>query len=385
MSDWNRIRYIAILLLCVFMVSCTGNKEDTVGQQAHKEKETILNPKQQMNVKQITITAIGDILIHDRVYYDAKTEHGYDFTPMLEKVKPFLNDTTITFANQETMIGGEAIGLSGYPSFNSPTEIGDALKEAGVDVVSIANNHTLDRGEEAIQNAIKYWEKIDMMYMGAYKNKKDQDTLRVYETKEGLSVAFLAYTYGTNGISVPKGKDYLVNYIDKGTIAKAIAEAEEKADVTILSLHFGKEYERMPNQEQKDLVQFAADQGVAVVLGHHPHVLQPAEWVEGKGGNETLVIYSLGNFLSGQYEMYRRIGGIAKFTIKQTITENDVTTEVTNPKFMATYVNDDDESNYEIIPMYQLTDDILKDAKEHYKGIKDHLSQWMPELEFIEE
>jgi poly-gamma-glutamate synthesis protein (capsule biosynthesis protein) len=334
--------------------------------------------------KEITLTAVGDILIHDRVYDDAETEKGYDFMPMLKRVTPFLNDTTITFANQETMIGGEKLGLSGYPAFNSPTEIGDALKEVGVDVVSIANNHTLDRGEDAIQSAIGYWDKIGMMYVGAYQDQEDHDTLRVYETEEGVSVAFLAYTYGTNGIKVPKGKDYLINYIDKNAIAKAIDEAQEKADVTVLSLHFGEEYERMPNQEQKELVQFAADRGVEIVLGHHPHVLQPVEWVEGKDGNKTFVIYSLGNFLSGQYETVRRIGGMVKITIKQTVTEDEETIEVIDPAFLLTYVHDDDEHNYEIIPMYELTDDVLKDADNQYQEMKDHMSQWMPELKFLE-
>lgn len=384
MQGMKRLGISIIIILCIILTACSSStstvekEKDTTGERDESNEPEVIE-------KEITLTAVGDILIHDRVYDDAETSDGYDFMPMLEKVEPFLNDTTITFANQETMIGGESIGLSGYPSFNSPTEIGDALKQVGVDVVSIANNHTLDRGEKAIQNAIKHWEKIDMMYTGAYKDEADRDHIRIYETDENISVAFLAYTYGTNGIPVPDGKDYLVNFIDKDVLASDIAEAKEKADVTVLSLHFGEEYERMPNQEQKDLVQFAADQGVEVVLGHHPHVLQPVEWVEGEDGNETFVIYSLGNFLSGQYEHHRRIGGIAKITIKQTIMEGEETIEVVDPQFMPTYVNDNDENNYKVIPMYQLTDDILKDAEKHYEKTKDHMSQWMPELEFMEE
>src|SRR5690625_6731690 len=141
----------------------------------------------------------------------------------------------------------------------------------------------------------------------------------------------------------------------------------------------------MPNDEQKDLAQFAADRGVDIVLGHHPHVLQPAEWVEGKDGDETYVIYSLENFLSGQYEHYRRIGRIAKLTIKQTITEDEEAIEVVDPQFMPTYVHDQDENNYEVIPMYQLSNKKLKDAEKHYEEIKEHMGQWMPELKFLEE
>lgn len=204
------------------------------------------------------------------------------FSPMLKKVEPYLSDATITTANQESMIGGLELGLSTYPTFNSPKEIGNSLKDAGVDVVMMANNHTLDRGEMAIQQAITHWESLDMMYVGAYKDHADQKQTRIIETEEGISVAFLNYTYGTNGIPVPEDKPYLVNLIDQEQMAEDIAKAEAEADIMVLNLHFGNEYERVPNEEQKKLVQFAADHGVHAVIGHHPHVLQPAAWVEGK-------------------------------------------------------------------------------------------------------
>ncbi|WP_106494821.1 CapA family protein [Lentibacillus sp. Marseille-P4043] len=373
-----------LILVFIFLAACASDKNVDTKMEKHREKEvTKLEPKE--TVKQITLSAIGDILIHDRVYNDAVVGDGYDFLPMLDKVRPFLNDTTITVANQETMIGGEEIGLSSYPAFNSPIEVGDALKEVGVDVVSIANNHTLDRGEEAIQQAIRNWETIDMMYTGAYKDKKDSKDIRVYQTDEGISVAFLAYTYGTNGIPVPNGKDYLVNLIDKEEMASAINKAKKQADVTVLSLHFGNEYERLPNDKQKDLAQFAADNGVDIVIGHHPHVLQPLKWVEGKKGNKTLVAYSLGNFLSGQDERYNRIGGILQLTIKQiTSVDGEKNTEVTDPKFMPTFVKFHNETDYRVVPMYQLTNEELKDAKKQYQEIREHMSQWMPRLKFVE-
>ncbi|MUK89744.1 CapA family protein [Ornithinibacillus sp. L9] len=385
----KKVKTVLIMFLCMLLVACSGSYAN------NQEPKTVSNhngklvnndkTKEPISViQEITFSAIGDMLIHSPVYNDAKTAEGYDFTPMLKKVKPYIEDSTISFANQETMIGGEGLGLSSYPAFNSPTEVGDALKWAGVNVVSIANNHTLDRGEEAIQEAIKHWEKIDMMYTGAYKDKADQSNLRVYETDEGISVAFLSYTYGTNGIPVPDGKDYLVNLIDRERMAMEIEEAKEQADVIALSLHFGNEYERMPNQEQKDLVQYAADQGVHVVIGHHPHVLQPLEWVTGESGNKTLVAYSLGNFLSGQDEFYRQIGGILKFSITKSLKGNEKDIEIHTPQFVPTYVKYENWGDYEVIPMYQLTENDLKDAHRHYEEIKAHVSQWMPELKFIE-
>lgn len=375
-------QYKLLLFLSFFIIFITACSNDR--SMLHKERSYAIQEKE-IETTEVTVSAIGDMLIHRRVYNDAKTDSGYDFMPMLQHVEKYLNDTTITFANQETMIGGEELGLSTYPTFNSPKAVGDALKEIGVNVVSLANNHTLDRGEEVIQSAIRHWETIDMMYVGAYKDEVDRNNLRIFQTDEGISVAFLAYTYGTNGIPVPEGRDFLVNLIDKELMASEIKEAKKQADVIILSLHFGNEYERYPSEEQKDLVQFAADQGVHAVLGHHPHVLQPIDWVEGENGNQTFVVYSLGNFLSGQDKLYRQIGGIVKFTIRKVSVVGKDRIEIVEPKFLPTYVSMENNSNYQVLPMFELTNDTLSNSKKHYNEIKEHMSQWMPELQFIEE
>ncbi|SDR05613.1 CapA family protein [Virgibacillus salinus] len=392
MKRGKLVWFLLGLLLCVLIAACSDKEPEET---AEPENEETTEPKKPVVPKEtkepeevhkeITISAIGDMLIHNTVYEDAQTDSGYNFMSMLERVKPFLNDTTITFANQETMIGGKLLGLSSYPTFNSPYAVGDVLKKSGVDVVSLANNHTLDGGEEAIQSAIEHWESIDMMYTGAYKSEADSNKIRVYETDEGISVAFLAYTYGTNGLQVPEGKNFLVNLIDKEIMASSIQKAKKQADAVVLSMHFGNQYERLPSEGQKELVQFAADNGVNVVLGHHPHVLQPIDWVEGANGNKTLVAYSLGNFLSGQDEFYRRIGGIFKFTIHKTIKGEKETVEVKSPQLMPTFVKYSNWANYQVAPMYQLTNDELANTEKHYQEIKDHMSQWVPELEFIEE
>ena len=386
-----RFKVSLLLMVCAcFVTACTDN--NSYEALNHSKSESDMQAKRidteflTTVVHEVTLSAIGDLLIHDTVYQDAFNGATYNFNPMLDNVTPYLQQSTITMANQETMIGGMDIGLSSYPAFNSPKSMGDALVDAGIDVVTIANNHTLDRGEPAIQSAISYWGKIDMMYTGAFKSWKDQQKIRVLQTDQDISVAFLAYTYGTNGIPVPDGKTYLVNLIDKQKMAADIAKAKKRSDVIVLSLHFGKQYERMPNERQKELVQFAADQGVQVVIGHHPHVLQPVDWVEGKDGNETFVAYSLGNFLSGQDEFYNCIGGMVRITIRKTVTEGaEDEIEIVSPEFLPTFVDfQPGETDFEGIPMYQLTNDILPNAEEHYKKIKAHLSQWVPGLTFIE-
>ncbi|GAB2555901.1 CapA family protein [Gracilibacillus alcaliphilus] len=341
------------------------------------EKEAVeINPK-------ITVAAVGDILIHDRVYEDAWDGDRYDFLSMMTEVGEYLEEPDITMANQETIMGGEEIGLSGYPSFNSPYEIGDDLQETGVDMVTMANNHTLDRGEQAIRNAIDYYEEIGMEYTGSFKSEADRERIRVLETEQGISIAFLSYTYGTNGISTPHGKDYLVNLIDREQIAQDVEKAEQEADITIVSLHFGQEEERSPNQEQQELAQYAADLGVEVVIGHHPHVLQPMEWIEGRDGKPTLVAYSLGNFLSGQYQFYNRIGGILQFDLVKE--KNEVTVQA--PRFLPTFVTFDIEEdimkNVQVVPLEEVPEGQIDDPGQALEEIEAHLSQNMPELEFI--
>ncbi|GGN58739.1 CapA family protein [Oceanobacillus indicireducens] len=374
---------VSLLSACNMTIKVTGTGKTVTGM----ESELIFKePIPGVIVEEITISSIGDVLLHEPVYVDAWTGSTFNFSPMLEKVEAYLSEATITTANQESMIGGVELGLSTYPAFNSPKEIGNALKDAGVDVVMLANNHTLDRGEKAIQQAINHWENLDMMYVGAYKDEADRKKVRVIETDEGISVAFLNYTYGTNGIPVPEDKPYLVNLIDQEQMAEDIAEAEAEADIIVLNLHFGNEYERMPNEEQKELVQFAADHGVHAVIGHHPHVLQPAAWVEGKDGNKTLVIYSLGNFLSNQQGLYKRIGGMFTFTVTKTTYKEKESIEIHSPTLLPTYVTfHEDFEDYEVVPMYSLTNKELKEADRHYEEIKMHMSQWMPELRFIEE
>jgi len=387
-----------IIIVLIFSACGTSVKVQNQLGQAMNEKESNIKdtpekepnhtqaeiPKPEPIVRSIQLSAVGDILIHNEVYEDAYIENNkYEFTPMFELVKPYMEKADITFANQETVIGGVELGLSSYPAFNSPVEIGDALKDASVDLVSMANNHTLDKKDQAVPRAIDHWNRIGMLYTGAYQSFEDQNNIRVIE-KDGIKVAFIAYTYGTNGIPVPEGKEYLVNLIDKQKMKEEIDRAEEMSDVIVLSLHFGNEYEKMPNESQLDLVQYVVDEGADIILGTHPHVLQPVSWVQGKEGNKAFVIYSLGNFLSGQDGLYKQIGGIVNIEIQKVINGDQEEVILKNPKFLPTYVHFQNDKDFKIIPMNQLTDDVLMNAQGLYEEIKAHMSQWVPELEFIE-
>lgn len=200
--------------------------------------------------------------------------------------------------------------------FNSPQEIGDSLVKAGFDWISQASNHSLDAGEDGVISAMNFWDKYpDVVTTGINRNKEEGNRLRILE-REGLKFGLLNYTYGTNGIMEPQGKEYLINNTDKTAIKDEIKRLKKAGcDVIVASMHWGDEYQFKENEEQRELAQFLSDEGVSVILGSHPHVIQPVDFLTGKNGNETLVVYSLGNFISAQDVDYRMLGGLIRFEV----------------------------------------------------------------------
>ncbi|CRK83290.1 CapA family protein [Neobacillus massiliamazoniensis] len=326
--------------------------------------------------EKVTIGAIGDILIHESVYKDAFNGSKYNFDPMFGNVKGLLEKPDILTANQESIAGGTELGLSGYPSFNSPYEVLDALVHAGVDMVSTANNHSLDKGEKGIQSEIHYLDSIGLPYVGSFRNEQDQKTLRIIE-KNGIKVAFLAYTFGTNGIKVPPGKDYLVNIIHQDKMKEEIGRARNQADVVVMSIHWGIEYQRLPNTDQKDLAQFLANQGVDIIFGSHPHVLEPMEWIKTNDGRKTLVVYSLGNFISGQTNDYKDIGGMATIDITKHVTAHGDSIELSNPTFYPTIVSNQNLRNFRVVPLEKAGTFGFQNAEAKYKEIQSFMNQWL--------
>lgn len=323
----------------------------------------------------VTLGAIGDILIHDWLYEDAfeKGINGsYNFDPMFANITPLLQKPDILLANQESILGGKEIGISNYPLFNSPQEAGDAIIKAGVDIISTANNHTLDKGENGVLSAIQYYESVGLPYVGSYKSFEDQKKLRIIE-KNKISIAFLSYTISTNGLPVPDGKEYLVNVVNEEKIRNEIKRAKEAADVVVMSIHWGQEYIRFPNQHQIDLAQFFISEGVDIVFGHHPHVLQPIEWVETEKGETGLVVFSLGNFLSGQMWDYKDIGGLVEVDLVKTFVEGESTVKITDVRFHPTYVFSKYLRDYLVVPLAEAESYGVPNAAALNQEILEHM------------
>lgn len=363
-----------------------SSPRDEVHEKAPPENDITPDHEEgQTTVEQTRFAAIGDVIIYSSMLHDAKTADGsYDFHHMLTDVTPYFAKADLLMANQESMIGGPELGLSDYPMFNSPFEIADALNSAGVDVVNIANNHTLDRNKrahEAIMNATDYWNELGIPYTGAYRSEEDANELRVVD-KDGISFAFLGYTYGTNGIPLPPDKPWIVNLLDEEKIVADIREAKEVADVVVINYHFGNEYERMPNDSQKKWAQLAADEGAHIVIGHHSHVLQPFAWLDRADGGKTFVAYSLGNFLAAQDGVYKDLGGLIYVTVEKRTEDGQTDIKLLEPEFLPTWQHKPGWRDYRVIPLHEVTEQQLPGANDYLQEIKEHVSQWMPELTF---
>lgn len=324
----------------------------------------------------ITVGAIGDILIHDTVYKDAFKNGKFDFNPLFLHVQDLLKQPDVVTANQESTLGGIELGLSSYPIFNSPHEVANALVNAGIDIVSTANNHTLDKGEKGIDSEVDYLNQVGLPHVGSFENTMDQHTLRILQ-KNGVKLAFLSYTYGTNGIPIPSGKDYLVNLINRDKMKEEIHRAKKEADVVIVSVHWGLEYNRLPSNDQRNLAQFLADEGADVLFGSHPHVLQPMEWITANDGRKVFVVYSLGNFISGQSKNYKDLGGMATIQVTKKIVSGKTTIELTNPCFYPTYSASSQLKNYQVVPLEKADSFGLSNAKQIAAEIQEHMTQWL--------
>jgi len=283
-------------------------------------------PEPESEEIRISFLAAGDNVIHPCIYLEAAKRatadtRPYNFKPMYADIIDLVKSYDLAFINQETLMGGADLGYSGYPQFNSPQDLGLDLVEMGFDIVSIANNHMADKGDAGLRGTIEFWNEIGAredgeraLMIGGYLDEEDYDTVRVIEAN-GIDIAFLAYTYGTNGLSLPSKSELVVPYINDDDIRRQTALAKEAGDMVIVSIHWGVENTFTPTDEQRRVAALLAECGVDVILGHHPHVLQPIEWIEREGDSPTLCIYSLGNLVSAMMYSENMVGGFLTFDI----------------------------------------------------------------------
>jgi poly-gamma-glutamate synthesis protein (capsule biosynthesis protein) len=327
----------------------------------------------------LSLVMVGDSLYHPQVYKDGYKNGKYDFTSQLSEVKPLIQKYDLAYYNQESILAGTTLKLSGYPQFNSPQEVGDAFIDAGFNLVSLANNHTMDKYEKGVRLSVEYWRKQEGVYWTgqALSEQERTDNIKV-EEKNGIKYAFLSYTTVTNGLLPPKGKEYLTNIYSEEKAKKDIALVKGKADVILVAMHWGTEYQISGlAKEQKTISKFLASQGVDIIIGAHPHVIQPAEFID-----NTLVIYSLGNFISSQSNNYgakedEKLSGLM-MSVDIVKTENPVTKEtkiqLVDPTAHFVYTYKKNLKNYKIYPYTKLNTNIFPRYKNQYEILKKRMT-----------
>jgi poly-gamma-glutamate synthesis protein (capsule biosynthesis protein) len=301
----------------------------------------------------INVMMIGDMLIHRGVYRSGTNDDvNYNFDHLFTNILSDIQEADMRIVNQETILGGTELGLDDYPTFNSPQEIGDAEVTAGFNIVLSATNHALDKGITALNATVSYWrtKHPEMSVIGIYDNKDDSDDIYIYE-KEGFRVAVLNYTYGTNGIAIPDSAPYCVNTLDdEAKVRSDIQRAKLMADLVIVCPHWGTEYVYEATSYQEYWSNVFLEEGVDVVIGTHPHVLEPVEVLTREDGHTMVVYYSLGNFVSNQDEMPRMIGGMAKLTLVKDGTDAYVASYSIEPLVTQKLFG------YKLITTYKLSD-----------------------------
>jgi len=371
---------LAFLLVAVgisLQVSSSLSPKEVVVQKKPKVEK-----KQEKKEYRASLVMVGDALIHNSLYIDAKQADGsYDFKSMLEVTKPITSKYDLAYYNQETVLGGTKLGLSSYPRFNSPQEVGDAFIDSGFNLVSLATNHTMDCGETAVLSGLEYWNsKENVVTAGSYTSFEERDKEKIYEVN-GIKYAFFSYTTWTNGLVPPLGKEYLNNvYSDE--LAKAdIERVRDKVDVVMVAMHWGTEYSLGVSAEQEKIAHYLSELGVDIIIGAHPHVVEPVEYI-----GKTLVIYSLGNYISAQDTTEKLTGLMMSVELKKTVDKGITTVSVENPKaeLLYTKFNLRGKFNFKVYPYSQLNNTILPNYRSYYEKYKAVVTERYPELAFVD-
>ena len=297
------IFFIAIFILFYLLINGTNKLFSLFSKENNKTATASVETPKNITVN---MAVIGDIMCHSTNFqsaYNSETD-SYDFSNVFTDIKPYIENADIAVGNLETTFAGKNVGYSGYPTFNTPEALAKNIVDLGVDVVSTANNHSLDKRYNGLISTLDELDKVGLSHTGTYRSKEEQDTI-LTKNVNGINIAFLSFTYGTNGIPVPSGKEYCVNLIDENLILDQLSKAKAlNPDVICVNMHWGNEYKLVQNKTQEKLADFLFKNGADIILGSHPHVLEPMEkrtiTLEDGSTKDGFLIYSLGNFMSGQ-------------------------------------------------------------------------------------
>ncbi len=393
--------FISLIVIFTFMFGCNSNNsndeyflnsiatdmasneinsdidEDSVNNSDSSQPEPEEDPYSVVN-----FLACPDNLIHPCIYYDAieraaknnntepvyKDLHNatYDFSPIYKNVSNIIHSADISYLNQESLIGGTSGSVHGYPCFNTPNAMGETVADLGFDIINVAHNHMLDSGNtNFLEHCNSFFKIRNVDVLGYYPDESSTDDILIIK-KNGIKIAFLTYTYSTNGIKLDNSSNFVIPMFDEELIRKQVQIAKEKSDFIIASCHWGNENTHEINREQKKYSELLCQLEVDVVLGMHPHCIQPMEWKTSESGKKTLVVYSLGNFVSGMDRGINNLGCMLTFAISKHNETGEIT--LIEPKvipFVNHYtkeeeVKSDDKGyrNYEVFFLKDYTEEL---------------------------
>ena len=354
------------VLLILILCSCTHLS--TINE-AERTEQIEFRPREELPARPeadyITIVAAGDNLYHD-VMIRAGEQGNYE--SFYSEIRPLIEAADIAFINQETLLAGADFGFSGYPQFNSPQKAGQAVAAAGFNIVNHATNHVMDKGEKAVLATKDFWDTVPgVTVLGIHRSREERDVPKLVK-KNNITLGFLSYTYGTNGLPVPSGKPYLVSLINTEIMAEEIDTLRPLCDILIVSMHWGEEYQHNYSKNQERLAAFLAEHCVDLVIGHHPHVLQPVEYIRRPDGGDMLCFYSLGNLISAQTRTPALLGALAYIKIKKTPAHSGETAGIVFMEAGAIPLVTHYERNFtgfKVYPLYAYTGEL---AEKHRKN-----------------
>ncbi len=347
------MKKIILLIICFFLCSCAFEEVF---------KNVAIDDFAPTSTK-LTLTMTGDALVSPNIYKDAYTKGNYDFKKMFEPLISEIYSSDLLFYNQETVLTDQKLGFSGYPLFTTPQDFGMTMVNLGFNLVNRANNHTLDKGEAGVLTSCNFWNSFpSILTSGSVCTKEESETPKIMEMN-GITYTLLSYTVTTDGKTAPN--DYYVSIYSPERVKRDIEKVRAETDLVLVSMHWGEEYRTTPTDEQRSIAEYLASLGADIVIGTHPHIIEPVEWLGG-----TLVIYSLGNLISSQStknEYERRIGLLANVDIIKTTVDKKTKIELTNlnTELIYTYSTKDNRE-FSVIPFSKLNETVLN----NYKSLK---------------
>lgn len=356
-----------IVLLLILILAIFGSLNafsDVFKKEIEEDKPTELD-KEEIN-RSVTFTFAGNVLINDRMWYDTSTEDNtYDFRYVFEDLKTTMKKSNINFYSQQSILGGKELGISYYSNYNSPIDLGEAMVDIGFNMISLANYHAYDKGITGIMNSLDFWDKNNVVYSGTSISEEKRNSNNII-TKNNIKIGLLAYTMGTDTVF---NESYEINVYDKEIVKSDVETLKEKTDIIIVSMDWGNTGLFEVNSTQKEIANYLSELGVDIVVGNTGYSIQPIEKI-----NNTLILYSLGNLLSGHILADSRISAVVDLKLNMNIKDDVKTIQFSDINVLLTYAYNNDTMNYRVIPFNKLTNQ-LYNYQEYYDKYKEVLTR----------